>query len=207
MIPFGSWRDGIWDCFRVGLCHVQCCLAFWCAPIALGQVLTRLKLNVIASPQQQQSNTVVNAFVLMIILVVVYAVVDWMLVLVMVPYLSEIEEGEETGQIYTANEPYLPPWVLTLSSVRRIWEFLYSVFILVVLCRTRQHVRQRYSIPTTTCGSSSVLEDCCCSFWCGPCLVCQMARHTADYQREQAMCCTATGLVTTSLSAASSHVV
>lgn len=153
--------------------------------------MTRLKLNFIGSPQEN-TDASVTPFTLMLILVIVYMVVDWILALAIAPYLNAEEEDDETGQIYTADELYIPPWVWRLHTFRQIWELFYGLFILVVLVRVRNYVRKRYSIPAG-CGD---LEDCCCSFWCGPCSVCQMMRHTSDYRHDRAACCTPTGLIT-----------
>lgn len=162
-----------------------------------------MDLNVVGSPNSSPSSscisssgrTQVNAFAFMLTLVMIYVVVDWILALVTVPYLEATEEDAETGEVYPAKVLYIPPWVLRLRTVRLLWEMVYSIFILVVLYRTRQYVRQRYSIPSTVCGNNDCLEDCCCSLYCGPCSVCQMARHTSDYRRETATCCTSTGVL------------
>ena len=155
--------------------------------------MTRMNLNFVGSPRSTNgTTTTVSPFVIMLILVIVYMVVDWILALLIEPYLTAEEEDDETGQIYTADELYIPPWVLKLHTLRQVWESLYGLFILVVLFRVRNHVRKRYSIPS---GCGEDLEDCCCAMWCGPCSVCQMMRHTSDYRHDQAACCTPTGLV------------
>lgn len=184
VIPTGEWRDGIWHCFSIGLCSVQCCLTYWCMPIALGQVMTRLDLNWVASPRPADTSNTMSAFAFMVILVIVYAVGDMILALAAGPIdVQALETGEEPS-----------PTTAALQSVRQMWEFVFGVFVLVVVCRTRQYVRGRYSIPPT-CGDDTT-EDCCCACCCGPCTVCQMARHTADYrQYHKGACCTPTGLV------------
>jgi Cys-rich protein (TIGR01571 family) len=65
------------------------------------------------------------------------------------------------------------------------------IYIMVIHTRTRNGLRRKYKIGT----SYGWLGDCCCAFWCFPCSVCQMARHTADYRhRHRARRCTETGL-------------
>jgi hypothetical protein len=46
-IPTGRWRNGCWDLFANGACHPMLCLACWCCPLALGQVMTRMGLNAV----------------------------------------------------------------------------------------------------------------------------------------------------------------
>ena len=44
----------------------------------------------------------------------------------------------------------------------------------VLLMQVRQRIRKRDGIPEMQCAGC---EDCCCSFWCQYCTLCQMARH------------------------------
>jgi hypothetical protein len=46
--PFGEWRDGCCDCFNNGVFHPMGCWACWFIPVALGQILTRMKMNAAA---------------------------------------------------------------------------------------------------------------------------------------------------------------
>ena len=67
----------------------------------------------------------------------------------------------------------------------------YYLFIIIVAIRTRALVRQKYKIRPQYCGEC---EDFCCVVCCYACTVCQIARHTVDYEQHEATCCTATGL-------------
>ena len=69
----------------------------------------------------------------------------------------------------------------------------YSVWIyfMVVVIKTRMHIRHKYRIPTGLCGC---LEDCLCAFMCSCCVVSQMGRHTTNYRTYRAYCCTKTGV-------------
>mmetsp|Transcript_1883 Transcript_1883/g.2736 ORF Transcript_1883/g.2736 Transcript_1883/m.2736 type:complete len:228 (+) Transcript_1883:2-685(+) len=69
--------------------------------------------------------------------------------------------------------------------------FSYGVFMLVILTRARKIVRQQNEIPESSCIGC---EDFCCAFWCGCCTVSQLARQTADYDREDARFFTNDGL-------------
>jgi Cys-rich protein (TIGR01571 family) len=75
-----------------------------------------------------------------------------------------------------------PPFVLFLFIASSLFTFF-----------RRRAVRERYSIPNSTCFPST-MEDCCCAFFCGCCTVSQLARHTADYHDRNAACCSNTGL-------------
>mmetsp|Transcript_17653 Transcript_17653/g.29991 ORF Transcript_17653/g.29991 Transcript_17653/m.29991 type:complete len:234 (-) Transcript_17653:271-972(-) len=72
-----------------------------------------------------------------------------------------------------------------------ILEILWIIYIVVAMSSTRRAVREHYNIPEQTCSGC---EDCCCAFWCTGCTVCQMLRHSADYDQYPAACCTETGL-------------
>jgi Cys-rich protein (TIGR01571 family) len=83
------------------------------------------------------------------------------------------------------------PWAYGLDVAQTMIGTAYAVFFFIVATLTRFYVRRKYSIPEGCCGPC---DDICCSFWCGTCSVCQMARHTADYANHPAACCTETGL-------------
>lgn len=85
----------------------------------------------------------------------------------------------------------LPAWASILWLIIGIPSAVIPILFCIVTCRTRAQLRQRYGIPTQACGEC---EDCCCAYWCLTCTLCQMARHTADYDKYAADCCTATGL-------------
>lgn len=85
-----------------------------------------------------------------------------------------------------------PEYAAAISLFRVGWAFFYYVFIVIVAIRTRAYVRGRYKIrPRYGCGEC---EDVCCVMACYPCVVCQLSRHTVDYENHRARCCTDTGL-------------
>lgn len=84
-----------------------------------------------------------------------------------------------------------PTWLLAPDIISRVVATAMAVFVLIVVFRTRLYVRHRYGIPEASCNGC---EDCCCAFWCTPCTVCQMLRHTADYNTYPGGCCTEDGL-------------
>ena len=50
----GQWRDGLWDCFSLGFFHAILWNAICCPTVLLGQLLTRLDLNMFGGPQSEQ---------------------------------------------------------------------------------------------------------------------------------------------------------
>lgn len=57
--------------------------------------------------------------------------------------------------------------------------------------KVRGSIRNKYQIPEERCAGA---EDCACATFCMPCTICQMGRHTADFDMYRATCCTKTGL-------------
>jgi Cys-rich protein (TIGR01571 family) len=60
---------------------------------------------------------------------------------------------------------------------------LFLIFFCTVTILTRFNLRKKYGIP------GSGLEDCCCSFCCTTCTICQLHRHTADFHAYPSGCC------------------
>ena len=64
-------------------------------------------------------------------------------------------------------------------------------FAIYSTAATRAAIREKYMIREQRCYD---LEDFVCATFCMPFTICQMARHTADYTKHEAKCCTETGL-------------
>lgn len=62
----------------------------------------------------------------------------------------------------------------TVMSIGSALSFVGFVVLVCVLCSVRRAVRERDDIPATCCGDA---EDCCTSFWCSCCTLCQLFRH------------------------------
>jgi Cys-rich protein (TIGR01571 family) len=98
----------------------------------------------------------------------------------------------ENGEAEPGPYEYVgPAWASTLASICSIITAVISILGCIATCKAREYLRHQYNIEPEMCGSC---EDCCCAYWCGPCTLCQMARHTADYHVHKAECCSATGL-------------
>jgi len=81
-----------------------------------------------------------------------------------------------------------PTWI---STAKNLASMLIIVWCIYVRMKTREYVRNKYRIPEERCIGC---EDLCCSIWCSPCIVAQIARHTGEYETYPSMCCTKTGL-------------
>jgi len=216
-VPVGRWRDGICNFAANGPCHPTSCLACWCEPLALGQVMTRLHLTpcgrAAAAPGGRLGKSILEgddggkdcrggsssssrrakrpfwtAFKVLALLFFVDVAVDQAFDYWIDPYFEYDVDGD--GNVVMEN-PHVPTWVLALIGVRAVMRFAFFVYVLVLTIRTRSYVRDRYRIPETRCKGC---EDCCFAFWLPCCTITQMARHTADYDTYAAACCTETGL-------------
>lgn len=74
---------------------------------------------------------------------------------------------------------------------------LFNIFVVLYLVnltkKVRSSIRNKYQIPEGSCACEGT-EDCLCATFCTPCTICQMGRHTADFDTYRATCCTSTGL-------------
>ena len=190
-IPTGQWRDGCCDCFKHGLCHPMFWLAACCQPLALGQVMTRMKLSATGSVVAAR-NSYWSAFKVLAIAFILYMGLNQVLATLIHPYSADMKDTlDDKGHIKEPNYSNIPSWVWAVEGVREGVQFVFSMYMLVLLIRTRAHVRHTYDIPETRCHGC---EDCCCAVFAPCCTTLQLARHTADYGTYRAACCTETGL-------------
>lgn len=216
-IPVGAWKDGLCSCFKHG-CHAQCCLTFWCMPCkssksrdlcssttcrlilrrlslgALAQVMQRLNLNWLAKPT---TGVPPKTFYTVFYLTAAFFVCQHTLALamraVLPPGNSTNNNGYNPYDTNTSNpEGDIPASFYVLYFLQRAIYWAFIVYVLIITIKTRHYIRKKYAIRAQNCDES--IEDCCCSFWCQGCVVCQMARHTADYDTYSARCCSSTGL-------------
>jgi Cys-rich protein (TIGR01571 family) len=167
--PLGRWKDGLCDCCAPGCCHPSLCNAICFKQILMGQVLTRMQRTWCGDPVTTRSQYK-RTFPTLLWLTVAY----WM---VWIFFHCDHDHG---GNCHGWRHGIL-------GTVRLVW-FLYTVIVMIKL---RKAVRERYQIPQTHCQGC---EDCCCVVFCSCCTMAQMARQTADYERQRAYCCTDTGL-------------
>lgn len=184
-IPVGRWRDGLCDCCVMGCCHAHLCLAWRCAPCALGQVMTRMNLSPFADPYLRGTSHTrrwttcrIMSLVYFVMIVVLYSLA---IAVTPHPYV------DQDGVVHHDPKRPSPFWTLVYHLLAVSW----TIYLLLAICKTRAYVRQTYGIPETSCRGC---EDCCCSYWCPCCTISQMARHTADYRTYHGACCSSTGL-------------
>jgi len=146
----------------------------------MGQVLQRMKMDWLSRPNPTAKNAFKIWFAITTVWIVVYNIMSF----IIQSGTEEVQRGSDTVVVRE-------DWAEALLTAYNIILFAFFLLTLIVLCQLRQKVRAKYNIPTQCCGGC---EDCCCAYWCSPCTVCQLARHTADYNRYPAQCCTATGL-------------
>ena len=174
----GKWKDGIFSCFRLGLCHPTVCNAWACPQILLGQILTRMKMSWLTTPSVGRSPSAVRKCFALLVLVSVHDM------LVAPPPIQL--SGDSTGEVF-----------LRQSNLQTLYQAIYvllsvisTIYGVLVVVKLRAAVRLKYGIPTGRLGR---LEDLVYVFCCNCCVMAQLARQTADYDSNPAMCCSPTG--------------
>lgn len=177
-VPVGHWKDGLCDCCRLGCVHPVIWNACCCPLILVGQVMHRLKLD--WKGNEGSIAETAGTFRIMFLATIVYVVIDQFLKLFL-PFFAMMS-GSYNDEDYA-----------TLSFVRGFIGIAYFILTVVLVAKTRSHIRGKFSIPEKECKGSG-MEDCICALCCTCCTVSQMARHTADYENYRSMCCSETGL-------------
>lgn len=169
-VPTGQWKDGLFDCFSIGIFHKSVCCAIFFQQLLLGQVMQRMSLTWLGEPGPRVAT--LNTFRIVLVLFISYFAYSTALQLADSPY----EDGEA---------PYFT------SVLKGIGSFAFTFWSFYSLCRTRENARARFSIEEEYCIGC---EDVCCSVFCSCCAVAQLARHTGEYETYEAKCCTTSGL-------------
>lgn len=182
--PKYQWKDALCGCFNYGICHPSLWNAMFCPLILMAQVATRMELNWLGSPVEDDAWR--HTFKTVFSIVVVYYVISWILK----PFQPDFDYDEKTGEMVQIG-PDAPLWVTIIYHTVGASFALYS---LIVMVKVRREVRKRYEIEADCGCCDGGVEDCCCVFFCNCCAVAQMARHTADYNQKRAVCCTSNGL-------------
>lgn len=167
--PTGHWKDSFYDLCNAGACHSSLWCSLCCAQIAMGQVVSRMQLTWLGEPGTLYSTR--KSFTVIVALVCSYMIYSTALELASMPYA--VGQG---------------PAILPL--LKFFGMFMFSVWSLYALCRTRENVRARYQIPEEYCKGC---EDICCSIFCSCCAAAQLLRHTGEYEMHPGTCCTKTG--------------
>lgn len=192
--PLGKWSDSLFDCTRHGYFHSSLWNAICCPQLLMAQILTRMRMSWLGEeniPDHEWRRT----FRRMFVVVCLY----WGVTPLLAPPAPILLSDPATGNVLVAPPQSTQPRVNQFLYRLSFW--LFSLSSLFLMTRLRRAVRRRYEIPlvlSSVLGAFSPLEDLCVSFWCGCCAVAQMARQTADYDRQTAACCSTTGLGTQS---------
>jgi Cys-rich protein (TIGR01571 family) len=192
-IPFGHWRDKLFDCFRFGFFHSVVCMACWCSPLLVAQVMTRMGLNIFGQPEDTMSlksfsitekHTQTVFYKVSVILLLHFALIETAL---SVAVMSQIHARDE-GSIEK-----VPTWAYMLLAFRAMCRSTLLLYVLTISARTRRYIKERYGISESKVVAYG-MDDTLVSLFCNSCSIAQMARHTADYEKYDALCCSRTGL-------------
>ena len=180
-----SWKESLFDCFRYGYFHPALWNAICCPHLLLGQLLVRMKLTVLAnrsSRRDRQSRRIIRICITLLIMMTIYDVL-------FAPPLLVMEFNSSDERYRPAFSKEYPLWHQLIYLLLSLPMSFYAIWIVIQL---RTAMRHRYHIPTGVLGDA---EDCLHVSLCNCCVLSQMARQTANYERERASCCSATGLV------------
>ncbi|KAL3816488.1 hypothetical protein ACHAXA_005844 [Cyclostephanos tholiformis] len=180
-VPVGHWKDGLCDCFRLGVIHPVVWNACFFPFLLLGQVMHRLKLTWLGG-EGNYTDRSVTTFTVLAIIAAVHFCTSWVLYFTSIWFFILGALGDSEAELEESQN---------LANLRSLLNFSFAVLLVVIMARARCRIRSRYGIPERTCHGC---EDCCCAFWCTCCTISQMARHTADYENYPATCCGETGL-------------
>uniref|UniRef100_A0A7S2IA07 Uncharacterized protein n=1 Tax=Helicotheca tamesis TaxID=374047 RepID=A0A7S2IA07_9STRA len=177
--PLRRWKDGLCDCCKYGCCHPHF-LCAWCFPaLLMGQVLTRMKMSWCGNYASESEWRSTYRYI-------IYTFIAYVVI-------SSLTAPPPPEYEYINDElvNVAPDGPLWQSIVYNITNAAFGLYTLFVLIKLRRAVREKDEIPEKRCKGC---EDCCCVFWCGCCTVAQLARQTADYDVQEATCCSDTGL-------------
>jgi PLAC8 family len=217
----GEWKDGILDLFRHGVLHPTVWNALCCPQVLMKQLSNRLsgpdgsandEGTKCCAASAAESNSAsadgiaqppVAGYKRGTTLFLAACVVDFLLIAPILEATTAMTRSSESGEqqpnsgassasaaVSTGTQCFYVLWTLALTSIA-----IYSVVQL------RAAVRARHGIAsggTTKCcggtGFGAACEDVCCVVCCHSCTLAQLARQTADYDEEEAHCCTVDGL-------------
>lgn len=171
-ILVGYWKDGIFNMCDSDCCHPVAWNSVFCPLVMLGQIQTRINLDFLGRPKFGDISPS-NRFVMLTV------VVFWALT--------------NIGLFAACNLKWSRG--LELSGADACAFALINIamygFVVFVTQSTRSSLREKFMIREERCLD---LEDICCAALCLPFTVSQMARHTANYDDYEAVCCSKTGL-------------
>jgi len=174
-VPVGHWKDELCDCCKLGAIHPAVWNACCCPLVLVGQVMHRLKLTWLGDEGSIAQTTA--TFRILLLMTIIYHIISVIMYWLPLAFLDEYRRPTDT--------------YVKIVYGRYILIGLFGIFTIILTCKTRRRIRERYSIPERQCKGC---EDFCCAYWCTCCTVAQMARHTADYETYAGLCCSETGM-------------
>lgn len=146
--PAGRWRDGMCDCFTVGFCHPSVWCSWCCDIVALGQLMTRMQLTWLGRPGPLSRIKRTFFIVVMIFTAFVsYLTYFYYLQIKAFQSILRLYELQAAGKINSQN----PPTVDVIPMYYVDASYVFVVWFVIALCRTRKAVRERYQIPEKRC--------------------------------------------------------
>lgn len=190
--PSGHWRHGLFTCCEV-VTQATFWMSFFCLPVLMAQVVTRLQYNYMgknilsSSNKHGQPNSIKTT-------------------------LNEMEINLSFNKIVLSFVAVLFICNLLPGVGIIVVAIYYFMIIMIYLGKNVRHsLRKQYNIPpsislpcynNTVPSSSSngrhhdytICDDCLCMTFCGCCSLIQIARHTHNDKEYPGYCCTTTGL-------------
>jgi Cys-rich protein (TIGR01571 family) len=158
----------------------------------------RNKLNLFGSPTRKVDPCSFKFWFVMMVVVYVVLLAEWTVLLSLGAWGTRIDSDCYSDYYYGRHcyeyktYGYIgPTWVRLFVILCGNFGAIIILLGWIATCIARKSLRNKYHIAPGACGCC---EDCCCAYFCQPCTLCQLARHTADYRVHQAYCCNPTGL-------------
>lgn len=163
-IPTGVWRDGLCDCMAYGPCHPHFLNAWFCRPILIGQLLTRMKMTWSGRRDYEfernanDSHDLVreswrDSFKNLVGLTIAFYV---LMAVTTTPQTVDPTMSSSLDEVDEKHPEYIT--YNDLSEVDKIkytlngWiSTLFSFYILYILVKLRATMRKTYSIPEESC--------------------------------------------------------
>jgi len=171
-VPLGGWRDSVVDCFTDGICHPLFLNSLVVPCIALGQIMTRNGLDWQGNPANKlvSSLSCTNMTVFLTF---------WLSINASAAVMLRISWDR-------LHVVFVEHWIPLVC-----FNAFFLIYFIYLTMNVRLSIRNKYQIQEGSCEGA---EDCLCATFCLPCTICQMGRHTSDYDTYRATCCNATGL-------------
>ena len=152
----GKWKDGLFNCCAYGAFHPHLWLAWCCKPLALAQVMVRMRLNWCGSPDGVAA--VASTFKRVAVIYLLYLLIRYSIGLAMQAVLPAATVDDQGYIVYPTSAPVA---AIVLDIVSRICGVLFFIYLAIATTRTRRSVREKYSIPEESCSGC---EDPLCVF-------------------------------------------